>query len=67
MVHISTKYSDLAKELNKKGLRVKVFAVEVGARGFVYELLSPVKISGRRRTKAIRALSETAEIAEKDE
>lgn len=64
-VYKTEKYSDLAKELIKKGHRAKVFAVEVGARGFVgrsvYELLSKVNISGRARTKAIRLLSEIAE------
>ena len=59
------KYRDLAKDLQKVGYKSSIFAVEVGARGFVgtsvYDLLCQVSISSRGRANAIRLLSETAE------
>ena len=59
------KYSDLKKDLTRQGYKTKIFAVEVGARGFagtsVYELLRYLNVSSKTRNKAMKALSETAE------
>ncbi|GFO09892.1 polyprotein [Plakobranchus ocellatus] len=59
------KYLELTKELKKDGYEAKVMPVEIGARGFVgssaYDLLSKLSIGGKKRTKALRLLAETAE------
>ncbi|GFO05023.1 reverse transcriptase [Plakobranchus ocellatus] len=59
------KYLELTKELKKDGYEAKVMPVEIGARGFVgssaYGLLSKLSIGGKKRTKALRLLAETAE------
>ncbi|GFN82973.1 polyprotein [Plakobranchus ocellatus] len=59
------KYLDLTKELKKDGYEARVMPVETGARGFVGSLacglLSKLSICGKKRTKALRLLAETAE------
>ena len=61
----TSKYSDIAPELQKDGLRSKVLAVEVGARGFVgtsmYTALTQLGVRGRKQTKAMKLLAEKAE------
>lgn len=61
------KYADLVQHLRKAGFRTKVFAVEVGARGFVgssaYSLMKELSISGKSRTRTLKAMSEAAEKA----
>lgn len=62
-----SKYRDLAGELRKEGMIARVFAVEVGARGLlsasVYDLLKALGINGKRRTRALKGLAESAEKA----
>ena len=59
------KYADLARDLREAGLQTSVFAVEVGARGFVgssaYDLMKRLSISGKSRNRALRAMGEAAE------
>ena len=59
------KYADLAKGLREAGFQAQVFAVEVGARGFVgasaYDLMKRLSISARSRTRTLRAMAEAAE------
>ena len=59
------KYTDLVNELSRQGYKAKVFAVEVGARGFVgksvYQLLCQLNISSKTRKQAMKRLSEVAE------
>ena len=64
----SEKYNDLVKQLRQEaGVRAKVIAVEVGARGFVatsaYDLCKQLGIKGQARARALKSLSETAEKA----
>ena len=58
------KYSDLAKDLEVSGFRVKLMSVEVGARGLVgksaYTFLTQIGLSSRERTKAMTKMSEAA-------
>ena len=66
-VYKTHKYSDLAKELREAGFKTKVFAVEVGARGFVaastYSLMKQLAASGKSRTRTLKAMGEAAEKA----
>ena len=66
-VYKTEKYNDLAKELQEAGFKTKVFAVEVGARGFVaasaYSLLRQLSTSSRSRTRTLKAMGEAAEKA----
>ena len=66
-VYKTEKYIDLAKELEEAGFKTKVFAVEVGARGFVasstYSLLQKLSISSKSRTRTLKAMGEAAEKA----
>ena len=67
-VYKTGKYADLATCLRDAGFKTKVFAVEVGARGFVgsstYSLIKHLSISGRRsRSRTLKALGETVEKA----
>ena len=59
------KYADLARDLREAGLQTSVFAVEVGAMGFVgssaYDLMKRLSISGKSRNRALRAMGEAAE------
>lgn len=59
------KYGELTGRLREAGFRTSVFAVEVGARGFIgtsaYDLMKQLSISGRSRTRALKAMSEAAE------
>ena len=59
------KYDDLANHLRKSGYKAKILAVEVGARGFVgtsaFNLFSQLGLKGRKRTRAMKELSEVAE------
>ena len=59
------KYTDLSKELEQKGYKARILPVEVGARGFVgasaHDLLSKLSIKGKKRTRSLKALAETAE------
>ena len=61
----TAKYADLATEIKKEGFSCNILAVEVGARGFVgtsvFKVLSQLGIKGRKRTRAMKSLSETAE------
>ena len=61
----SEKYADLTNSFKKEGFKSKIFAIEVGARGFVSSsvchLLKQLSISGRKRTHALKAISEAAE------
>ena len=64
-IYKTEKYAGLASTLKKAGLRVKIFAIEVGARGFVgtsaYDLMKQLAISGKKRTRALKAMAEAAE------
>ena len=66
-VYKTEKYSDLAKELQEAGFKTRVFAVEIGARGFVasstYSLLQKLSISSKSRTRTLKAMGEAAEKA----
>ena len=59
------KYSDLAKDLEDSGFRIKLMPVEVGARGLVeksaYTFLTQIDFSSRERTKAMIKMAEAAE------
>ena len=61
------KYADLAKELRASGYKIKVFAVEVGARGFVgssvYSLMKELGFTSKSLNRTTKALSEAAEKA----
>ena len=58
----SEKYSDLAKDLEDSGFRVKLLPVEVSARGLVgklaYTFLTQIGLSSRERTKVMTKMSE---------
>ena len=64
-VYKTEKYASLASSLKKYGFHVKVLAVDIGARGFVsksaYDLMKHLSVSGRMRTRALKAMSEAAE------
>ena len=59
------KYAELANSLRRSGFQSRVFAIEIGARGFVgtsaYSLMKQLSVSGRKRTRALKALAEAAE------
>ena len=59
------KYADLAQSLRNAGFQTRVYAVEIGARGFVgasaYDLMKRLAISGKSRTRTLRAMAEAAE------
>ena len=59
------KYADLAKSLREDGFKTKVFAIEVGARGFIgssaYSLMKQLSISGKSMTRTLKAMAEAAE------
>ena len=59
------KYQDLLRELRGEGIEASLFAVEVGARGFVgasmYSLLKRLNLSGRKTNNLIKELATTAE------
>ena len=61
------KYQDLIEELRKNGKAARIFAVEVGTRGFVsssvYDLLKRLGINGQRRSRVLKGLAESAEKA----
>ena len=61
------RYRDLACDLNAKGFRTEIFAVEVGVRGLVsssmLKLLKALGFSNREKTRAIKEISQTAEAA----
>ncbi|GFO24992.1 polyprotein [Plakobranchus ocellatus] len=63
--HKREKYKELSKELEKAGYKSQILPTEVGARGFVgtsaNNLLNKLSINGQRRSKALKALAETAE------
>ena len=64
-IYKTEKYASLASSLRKSGIQVRVFAVEVGARGFVstsaYDLMKQLAISGKKRTRALKDMAEAAE------
>ena len=64
-IYKTEKYADLAQSLRNAGFQARVHAIEVGARGFVgasaYDLMKRLSISGRSRTRTLRALAEAAE------
>ena len=49
----------------ESGFKTKVLAIEIGARGFVgasaYNLMKQLSISGKKRTRALKAMAEAAE------
>eukprot|EP00745_Piridium_sociabile_P013031 TRINITY_DN19587_c0_g2_i2.p1 TRINITY_DN19587_c0_g2~~TRINITY_DN19587_c0_g2_i2.p1 ORF type:complete len:151 (-),score=20.15 TRINITY_DN19587_c0_g2_i2:309-761(-) len=59
------KYASLAGSLRESGFQAKVLAIEIGARGFVgtsaYDLMKQLSISGKERTRALKAMAEAAE------
>ena len=59
------KYADLAKSLREDGFKTKVFAIEVGARGFIgssaYSLMKQLSISGKSMKRTLKAMAEAAE------
>ena len=59
------KYADLVTGLREDGFQARVFAAEVGARGFIgssaYDLMKHLSISRKSRTRALRAMAEAAE------
>ena len=59
------KYASLAKSLMESGFKTKVLAIEIGARGFVgasaYNLMKQLSVSGKKRTRALKAMAEAAE------
>ena len=65
----TAKYADLAAELKKVGFSSKILALEVGARRFVgasvFSGLGELGIRGRKRTRAMKSLAETAEKSSK--
>ena len=64
-VYKKEKYKDLAQELHRSGYDAEIWPVEIGATGFVatsaYNLFTNLSISGNKRNKALRRLSEVAE------
>ena len=64
-VYKTEKYADLVTGLREDGFQARVFAVEVGARGFIgssaYDLMKHLSISGKSRTRTLRAMAEAAE------
>ena len=61
------KYEGLKEEIQERGYKTHMFAVEVGARGVagasVYTLLKRLGLSGQVRTRYLKQLAETAEKA----
>ena len=61
----SEKYADLANNLRVGGFKAQVLAVEIGARGFIgksaYNLMKQLAVPSRKRTKALKAMTEAAE------
>lgn len=61
------KYDELVIDVQEKGFKVSLFAVEVGARGMpgrsLYALLRDLGMSGRERSVFMRRASEAAESA----
>lgn len=62
------KYSDLAASLRKtEGYTVRLFAVEIGARGMVahsaYDVLKQLGLRGKARTRALKQMGNAAEQA----
>ena len=64
-IYKKEKYLNLTKELENASYKAVVMPIEVGARGFigssVYDLLTKFSICGKKRTKALELLVETAE------
>ena len=63
----TAKYEDLIKRLNKKDIRVKFFAVEVGSRGFMgssmYTLLRQLNLGTKKLNQAVKNLRTITENA----
>jgi hypothetical protein len=61
------KYEGLTSEIQRRGYRTWLFAVEVGARGLagatVYNLLQRLGLSGQARSRYLKQVAETAEKA----
>ena len=59
------KYASLASSLREQGFQTRVLPIEVGERGFVdtsaYDLMKQLSISGKKRTRTLKALAEAAE------
>ena len=63
----TAKYEDLTKRLNKKGISVRFFAVEVGSRGFMgssmYTLLRQLNLGTKKLNQAVKNLRTITENA----
>ena len=61
----TAKYEDLLGQIRRAGYTSELLAVEVGARGFVgssvFTLLTKLGLRGRKRSRVVKDLAETAE------